>query len=102
MNEVIRLLDRHSAIEAVQKLDADDLRFLNRLIIERLKILHQVKSSIQMSKFNIGDRVSFQASSGETKRGIIHRLNKKTASVITDDKQQWNVAPGLLRGEGKS
>jgi hypothetical protein len=97
MNEAVKLLDKNSAIEVIQKLGVDDLRFLNRLIIERLKILHQVKSAIQMSKFNIGDRVSFQGSSGEIKRGIIHRLNKKTVSVITEDKQQWNVAPGLLR-----
>jgi hypothetical protein len=99
MNETVKLLDKYSAVEAIKKLGVDDLRFLNRLIIERLKILHQVKSSLQMSKFNIGDKVSFQGANGEIKRGIIHRLNKKTVSIITDDKQQWNVAPGLLRGE---
>lgn len=102
MNETIKLLDKYSAVEAINKLGVDDLRFLNGLIIERLKIMHQVKSSIQMSKFNIGDSVTFLGTSGEIKRGMIHRLNKKTVSVITEDKQQWNVAPGLLKRDERA
>jgi hypothetical protein len=101
MSEMVKLLDKASAVEAVNKLGEGDLHFLNRLIIERLKIIHQMKSSMQMTKFTVGDIVCFHSSGGEIKRGIIHRLNKKTASIITDDKQQWNVAPGLLKHEGK-
>jgi hypothetical protein len=94
---MIKLLDKDSAIEAIQKLGVNDLRFLNSLIVERLKILYQMKSSIQMSSFSIGDKVNFQVSAGCVKRGIIHRLNKKTVTIITEDNHQWNVAPGLLR-----
>jgi len=97
MSELIKLLDKESAIEAINKLGEEDLRFLNRLIFERLKIIHQIKSSMQLVNFSIGDRVRFRTSTGETKCGIVHRLNKKTASIITDDRQQWNVAPGLLK-----
>jgi hypothetical protein len=68
---------------------------------ERLKILHQMKSSMQMTKSTVGDIVYFHSSGRQIKRGIIHRLNKKTASIITGDKQQWNVAPGLLKHEEK-
>lgn len=30
------------------------------------------------------------------KRGMVLRLNKKTASVRTDEGQNWNVSAGLL------
>ncbi len=43
----------------------------------------------------MGDRVSFQATSGKRKVGVIIRLNKKAASIATDDRQQWNVHPGF-------
>jgi len=101
MNERLKLLDKTSAIEAVNKLGEEDLRFLNRLIIERLNILLQLKSSMHMTQFTVGDRVRFNSPSGEIKRGIIHRLNKKTVSIITDDNHQWNVAPALLKRDEK-
>jgi hypothetical protein len=44
----------------------------------------------------VGDRVSFMTSTGQRKVGIIVRLNKKTASIDTDDGQQWKVHPGYL------
>ena len=29
--------------------------------------------------------------------GILTRYNKRTVTVITDDRRQWNVSPGFLR-----
>ncbi len=49
-----------------------------------------------LSHFSVGDRVSFQIASGERKTGVIIRLNKKTASIATDEGQHWNVHPGFL------
>ena len=49
-----------------------------------------------LARFSVGNRVSFQNTSGERKAGVIIRLNKKTASIATDDGQQWNVHPSLL------
>ena len=34
---------------------------------------------------------------GSVKHGVVLRLNKKTASVRTDEGQNWKVSPGLLR-----
>ncbi len=48
-----------------------------------------------MSKFSIGESVSFECS-GDLKTGSIIRLNQKTVSIITDDDERWNVAPSLL------
>ena len=37
----VKIVDRVSAVEAIRQLGEDDLRFLNRLIVERLKLLSQ-------------------------------------------------------------
>jgi len=95
--EYITLIDRDSAVEAIKKLNEDDLIYLNRLIVERLKLISQAKSTNLMANFTIGDKVRFVGSDGETKRGIIERLNKKTATVKLSNGHIWNVAPGLLR-----
>ncbi|NQU47200.1 MAG: hypothetical protein HQ519_01015 [Planctomycetes bacterium] len=93
----IIIADRPSAIEAIKGLGEEDLRFLNRLIVERLKLLSQAKSTVLMAEFSTGDRVRFTSSEGRTTEGWIVRLNKKTVSIDTDDGHQWRVPPGLLR-----
>ena len=77
-------------------MNEEDLRFLNRLIVERLKLIGQARSTAMLAHFSVGDRVSFQSRTGERKTGVIVRLNKKTASITTDEGQHWNVHPGFL------
>lgn len=93
----VRIFDRISAVEAIKRQSEEDLLFLNRLIVERLKLISQAKSTCLMAGFTRGDRVGFQAPDGRSLQGIVLRLNKKTVSVATEDGHQWNVAPGLLR-----
>lgn len=95
----VKIFDRVSAVEAIKRLGEDDLLFLNQLIIERLKLISQAKSTSLMAAFNIGDQVSFRASDGQEIKGVVLRLNKKTVSIDTGDGHRWNVAPGLLRLE---
>jgi hypothetical protein len=96
MGESFELADRAEAAEAIRRMSEEDLRFLNRLIVERLKLIHQAHSTAMLARFTLGDRVSFPSSTGERKAGVIVRLNKKTASIVTDDGQQWNVHPAYL------
>jgi len=93
----VKIIDRLSAIEAIKRLDEDDLLFLNRLIVERLHLISQARSTALMTSFTVGDRVGFQAPDGRELQGMVIRLNKKTISILTDDSHRWNVAPGLLR-----
>lgn len=95
-NERFDLLDRTAAAEAIRRMNEEDLRFLNRLIVERLNLLAQARSTVMLAQFSVGDRVSFPSARGERKTGVIIRLNKKTASIATDDGQHWNVHPGFL------
>ena len=93
-------MDRAAAVEAIRRMNEDDLRFLNRLIVERLKLISQARSTVMLAQFNVGNRVSFQSTSGERKVGVIVRINKKTVSIATTDGQQWNVHPGFLTAVG--
>jgi hypothetical protein len=95
-SERFELVDRAAAAETIRRMNEEDLRFLNRLIVERLKLIGQARSTSMLARFSVGDRVSFQSTFGERKVGVIIRLNKKTASITTDDGQQWNVHPGFL------
>ena len=93
----VRIVDRVSAVEAIKRLGEEDPLFLNRLIVERLKLISQFRSTSLMVRFTKGDRVGFQAPDGRMLEGIVLRLNKKTVSIATDHGHQWNVAPALLR-----
>ncbi|KAA3608000.1 MAG: hypothetical protein DWQ01_13045 [Planctomycetota bacterium] len=91
----VKIVDRLSAVEAIKRLNEEDLLFLNELIVERLKLISQARATGLMARFSLGDRVSFQTPNGRELEGRVLRLNKKTVSVVTDE-GQWNVSPALL------
>jgi hypothetical protein len=99
-SETFTLVDRAAAVDAIRRMSEEDLCFLNRLIVERLKLLGQARSTVMLSRFSVGDLVSFLSTSGQRKIGVVVRLNKKTASVATDDGQHWTVHPGYLTPVG--
>jgi hypothetical protein len=96
----LEMVNRAAAVEAIRRMSEEDLRFLNRLIVERLKLISQARSTTMLARFSVGDRVGFQGPTGQRKLGVIIRLNKKTASIATDDGQHWNVHPSFLTPVG--
>ncbi len=94
---MVKMLDRNSAVEEIKSLNEEDLLYLNQLIIQRLKLISQAKSTCLMADYRIGERVCFQGPGNQIKHGIIQRLNKKTITVRTDDSHLWNVYPGFLQ-----
>ena len=95
--EIIRLLDKASAVTTINNLGIEDLRFLNRLIVDRIKLLINAKQKAALYKFIPGHRVRFTSSAGELKTGTVIKINQKTISVAVDgDPGWWNVGPGLL------
>jgi biotin-(acetyl-CoA carboxylase) ligase len=88
--------DRTRIESFIKDLGEEELRYLNRLIVERLKLIFQEKSTRSLSRFNLGESVRFPDHEGGVKTGRIVRLNKKTATILTTDGQNWKVSPGLL------
>lgn len=91
------VVDRELFVHALRHMGEEDLLYLNRMVVERLKLLAQAQSTVQLAQFAQGDRVSFTTADGQVKHGVVMRLNKKTASLHTDDGQPWTVSPSLLR-----
>lgn len=81
----------------IDKLTEAELVDLNHRIIERLRLLQQMRTHVAMLEFSIGERVEFQPDGRPVIAGIVTRYNTKTVTVITDTGARWRVAPRLLR-----
>ena len=83
----------------LQNMTMPELTILNKMVVDRIRIIHKAGALMSMSKFNVGDRVSWDGSDGVVRIGNIMRLNHKTASVRIGSDEYWNVSPQLLRKE---
>ena len=81
----------------IDRLTEAELVDLNRRIVERLRLLQQMRAHVQMLEFKVGARVQFQPAGHPPVTGVLTRYNRKTVTVIADTGQQWNVAPQLLQ-----
>jgi len=81
----------------ITKLSEGELHTLNRQIVERLRLLQQMRTHEKMLAFRVGDRISFETEGRGVLFGVLVRYNQKTVSVLTEDGEQWKVSPGLLR-----
>jgi hypothetical protein len=77
-------------------LSENELIDLHHRIVERLRFLSQTRAHHKMLEFKVGDRVSFKPDDRPAMSGVLTKYNKKTVTVITDNGEHWNVAPGLL------
>ena len=81
----------------ITNLSEGELRALNRQIVERLRLIQQMRTQERMLEFRVGDRVSFEPEGRGVLFGVLLRYNKKTMTVLTEGGEQWKVPPGLLR-----
>jgi hypothetical protein len=81
----------------IDHLTEAELIELNHKIVERLRLMRQIRSHKEMFRFKIGDRVSFHPSGHESQTGTLTRFNRKSVTVITDNGGHWNVAPTLIK-----
>jgi len=49
----------------------------------------------------VGDRVTFGDGKGGAQIGVVAKINRRTATVVTDNKQSWRVDFPLLRHVGE-
>jgi len=80
----------------IDHLTEAELIELNHKIVERLRLMRQIRSHKEMFKFKIGDRVRFHPSGHEPQTGTLTRFNQKSVTVITDNGGHWTVAPTLI------
>ncbi len=51
------ILDRELFTQALRHMGEEDLLYLNRMVVERLNLLAQAKSTVELAQFAEGDRV---------------------------------------------
>jgi len=81
----------------IDKLTEAELIDLNNRIVERLRLLDQMRAHKTMLNFAIGDIVMFEDQNGRTVEGTMIRYNRKSVTILTSEGRRWNVAPGFLR-----
>lgn len=81
----------------IDKLTEAELADLNNRIIQRLRLLQQMRAHTTMLQFSLGERVCFEPDGRPLIFGVVTRYNKKTVTVITDGGEHWNVGPSALR-----
>ena len=82
--------------EFVDHLKEEQLRDLNRLIVDRLRLLHERRAREAAGAFSIGDAVEFQSDCGHKVTGRVARINRKSITVA-GSQGSWRVHPKLLR-----
>jgi hypothetical protein len=78
-------------------LTEEELVELNHRIVQRIRLMQEIRAQDNMMNFRIGQRVSFVTPAGETVRGVLSRYNRKSVTVVTDTGHQWRVAPSFLK-----
>jgi len=74
----------------------EELVHLNRLIVQRVRLMHQVKAHQAMTQFRVGQRVQFTSRQGRVVKGVLTKYNRKSVTVASDTGESWTVAPSLL------
>lgn len=81
----------------IDQLSEEELIELNHKVVERLRLMRQIRSHQEMFRFKIGDRVTFHPSGHGPQTGTLTRFNRKSVTVITDNGGHWNVDPSLIK-----
>jgi len=95
MNE-LRSVEVQKLEEFLLTCSAEDLAYLNHLIVARLNLLSRIKAQNSMAKLYPGLKVTFTDNEGNPLKGTVMKMNVKTVSVVTDEGKRWNVAPVFL------
>lgn len=86
--------DQAAVKKLIESLDEDDLRFLNKTVVSRLKALDAARD---MADFSMGDTVSFIGEFKLPVDAVIVKFNKKTVGVISEAGDRYNVSPSSLK-----
>lgn len=80
----------------IEDLSIDELLELNKIICQRIDELQDRETLQALSRLYVGMKVSFNGQAGLTV-GIVTKINRKSVIVLTEDRKQYKVSPGLLR-----
>jgi hypothetical protein len=88
-----------AVLAVLDRLTEEELAQLNHVVVERLRLMRQIRSHNTMMNFRIGQRVRFTTSAGEIIRGVISRYNRKSVTIVSEHRGQWRVSPEFIHPE---
>jgi hypothetical protein len=92
--------DLPRVLAVLDLLTEEELVHLNHVVVERLRLMQQIRQHGKIIQVRIGQSVRFADATGRTVRGIVSRHNRKSVTVVTPDGHQWRVSPQLLETAG--
>lgn len=91
----------YAALSTVfNKMSLEQLREVNRLVVNQINYLHRQRDVLAASKFKVGDLIEFVDNKRARKvQARIDRINTKSLSCheITGIQMPWRVSPHLCR-----
>jgi hypothetical protein len=81
----------NQAVTAVHSMTSSEID----LMVEAIKLRRTALARGSVRKLSVGDLVKFTGKRGETVRGSVVKLNRKTA-IVNSQGQQWRVTASLL------
>lgn len=79
-------------INAIGKIQSEDLLKLNRIICEEIKQRNRMKNAIAKANFVVGDSVHFiHSSTGQKIEGKISKIKQKNILINSAVHGNWNV-----------
>ena len=82
----------------INNLTLEELYALNKKVVAQIKKLRSEEDRKIANDLSLGDIVSFKNKSGITERGVVIKVNKKTAKVKTES-ITWTISLALLKKE---
>jgi hypothetical protein len=92
-------MNREAWKEAVRRLPTEEFQTLQEVVWEE----HRAREAQQLAGLRTGDWVEFQDKYGQSLRGVVTRMNRRTVSVEVDSRpgdgvsRHWRVGVSLVR-----
>ena len=92
-------MNREQWRQSIRRLSLEEFRILQEVVAEE----YHAREAEHLAKLRVGDWVEFEARDGQTIRGTVHRINRRTVEVTTDGHgpdgghHHWRVSVTLVR-----
>ncbi|BBP43101.1 transposase [Thiosulfativibrio zosterae] len=80
----------------LEDMSIEQLLEMNQIICERIDELRAKQDMQAIMKLRLGAKVHFNTPDGKV-FGTLIKVNRKTVVVVSEDRRQWKVSPGLVK-----
>lgn len=93
-------MDSLALATALNKMNLEQLRDVNRLVVNQIRYLHAKREAAAIAKFKVGDLIEFVDNRvGRKIRAQVDRINAKSLGCheVDGSRMPWRVSPNLCR-----